>query len=169
MHLVEEKQMIWLVLKKIHDLIIGQGNICVSVRYFCFYIIFCYYSVCYSPDGKCVLAGGNSKYIGLYYIKQNLLLSRYITTINKDIEAVSEQLNTSKIAEIGYMSDNNNEELSDYEYRDTVKLIRKQLPGVQVTDYSSRKFKPQIRFVSLLLNNNDWQQRQLNQPTKKQK
>ncbi len=85
-------------------------------------------------NGKCLIGGGNSKYICLYYLPQSLLLKRYITSINKSFEGVLENPNMTKLEIIK----NRNEMEKN---RDIIKLKRKQLPGVDITDYSSRKRK----------------------------
>ena len=77
----------------------------------------------YSPNGKCLIAGGHSKYICLYYLPQSLLLKRFITTINKDFEGVLENPNMDKKEEI-----QNQDEME--RNRDIIKLNRRQLPGM---------------------------------------
>ena len=50
----------------------------------------------YSPNGKCLIGGGHSKYVCLYYLPQSLLLQRFVTTKNTDYEGVMNNPNMSK-------------------------------------------------------------------------
>jgi len=45
----------------------------------CMHVCVCVYvcSVCYSADGSCVLAGGNSKYVCIYHIQRKILLKKF--------------------------------------------------------------------------------------------
>jgi periodic tryptophan protein 2 len=45
-------------------------------------------SVCYSADGSCVLAGGNSKYVCIYEISQQILLKKFQVTYNRSLDGV---------------------------------------------------------------------------------
>jgi hypothetical protein len=40
-------------------------------------------SLCYSADGTCVLAGGNSKFVCIYEISQRLLLKKFTVSHNQ--------------------------------------------------------------------------------------
>eukprot|EP00483_Globobulimina_turgida_P002597 UN02601 len=91
-------------------------------------------SINYSPDGKLLIAGGVSKYICLYYLPQSLLIKRYMTSVNKDFEGVMENPNMNKIERF-----KNRDEME--QNRDIIKLHRRQLPGVDVSDFSSRRRK----------------------------
>ena len=42
-----------------------------------FILIFLFHSLCYSADGACILAGGNSRYVCIYEITSHLLLRRF--------------------------------------------------------------------------------------------
>ena len=80
-------------------------------------------TISYSPNGKCLIGGGHSKYICLYYLPQRLLLKRYMTTKNKELEGVMENPNMDKKEE----QLNRAEEERN---RDIIKLNRRQLPGL---------------------------------------
>lgn len=78
----------------------------------------------YSPNGKCLIAGGHSKYICLYYLPQSLLLRKFVTTKNKNYEGALENPNLRKNEII-----QNQDELE--RNKDVVKLNRRQLPGLK--------------------------------------
>ena len=136
-----------------------------------------YTCLTYSADGRCILAGGNSKYIGLYYINPAshglqgttsslLLLSRFVTCINKDYDGILENLNHSNyVPKLGIYLDNRGKFGSNPSEvktgtnamitgdttddllldsreknlrKDIIKMKRLNLPGVNMTDYSTR-------------------------------
>ena len=51
-------------------------------------------SVCYSADGSCVLAGGNSKYVCIYEISQQILLKKFQVTFNRSLDGVLDEVRT---------------------------------------------------------------------------
>ena len=61
----------------------------------------CFTSVCYSADGLCVLAGGNSKFVCIYQIDQKILLKKFVTTTNLSFEGVLDKLNSRHMSEAG--------------------------------------------------------------------
>ena len=68
--------------RKINDRMTASNN--ASSRYFT--------SVCYSADGSCVLAGGNSKYVCIYEISQQILLKKFQVTFNRSLDGVLDEV-----------------------------------------------------------------------------
>ncbi|KAJ3365689.1 hypothetical protein HDU91_002105 [Kappamyces sp. JEL0680] len=98
-------------------------------------------SLCFTSDGRGVLAGGNSKYVCLYDIGSQSLLKRFQVSHNLSLDRMHEQLNSKNMTEAGprELLDETGE-LSDLEDR-----MDKTLPGVQTGDASLRSVKPEAR------------------------
>ncbi|XP_031488518.1 periodic tryptophan protein 2 [Nymphaea colorata] len=58
-------------------------------------------SLCYSADGNYILAGGNSKYICMYDITDQVLLRRFQTTHNLSLDGILDLLNSKKMTDAG--------------------------------------------------------------------
>ncbi|CCI41839.1 unnamed protein product [Albugo candida] len=58
-------------------------------------------SLCYSADGRCVLAGGRSKYICIYETSQQILLKKFQISHNRSLEGVLHHLNSSEMTASG--------------------------------------------------------------------
>eukprot|EP00123_Amoebidium_parasiticum_P001398 comp12472_c0_seq1/m.7413 comp12472_c0_seq1/g.7413 ORF comp12472_c0_seq1/g.7413 comp12472_c0_seq1/m.7413 type:complete len:857 (-) comp12472_c0_seq1:495-3065(-) len=104
----------------------------------------CFTSVCYSADGRCVLAGGRSKYICIYDCEQKVLLRRFQISENRGLDGLLDKLNSKNMTEAGpleLLSDSDNSDPEDR--RDT------SLPGVQKGDLSARKTRPEVRTKSV--------------------
>ncbi|KAK9239150.1 WD40-repeat-containing domain protein [Lipomyces kononenkoae] len=99
----------------------------------------------YNSDGSCILAGGNSKYICLYDIDNEVLLRKYTISRNMSLEGTVDFLNSKDMTDAGPLQlvDDAGEE-SDLENR-----IDKTLPGASRGDLSARKVKPAIRTASI--------------------
>lgn len=99
-------------------------------------------SLCYSADGESILAGGHSKFVCIYCIKEQVLLKKFEISCNLSLDAMEEFLDRRKMTEFGSLAlvdegtgDGDGVEIS--------------LPGVRRGDMSSRHFKPEIRVTSL--------------------
>lgn len=68
--------------RKMNDRMSADNN--ASSRYFT--------SVCYSADGSCVLAGGNSKYVCIYEVSQQILLKKFQVTFNRSLDGVLDEV-----------------------------------------------------------------------------
>lgn len=68
--------------RKMNDRQTANNN--ASSRYFT--------SVCYSADGSCILAGGNSKYVCIYEISQQILLKKFQVTFNRSLDGVLDEV-----------------------------------------------------------------------------
>ena len=100
----------------------------------------CFSSVCYSADGRCVLAAGKSKYVCIYELSQNMLLKKFTLSNNRSVDGIVDKLNSKDVTEAGPMALIDHDESSDLEDR-----IDNSLPGVRKGDLSKRKTRPEIR------------------------
>lgn len=99
-------------------------------------------SLAFSADGSFLLAGGSSKYVCVYDIKEQVMLRRFQITHNRAIDGVLDQLNSKQMSDAGPLGDiidfNSDEDEAD----DTLRL----LPG----DVSKReRYSARTRCVSL--------------------
>nr|XP_046191021.1 PWP2 small subunit processome component [Oncorhynchus gorbuscha] len=99
-------------------------------------------SLCYSADGESILAGGQSKFVCIYNIKEQILMKKFEISCNLSLDAMEEFLDRRKMTEFGSLA-LVDEGVGD---GDGVELS---LPGVRKGDMSSRHFKPEIRVSSL--------------------
>ena len=68
--------------RKFNDRMTADNN--ASSRYFT--------SICYSADGSYLLAGGNSKYVCIYEISQQMLLKKFQVTFNRSLDGVLDEV-----------------------------------------------------------------------------
>jgi len=68
--------------RKLNDRMTSDNN--ASSRYFT--------SICYSADGSCLLAGGNSKYVCIYDVSQQMLLKNFQVTFNRSLDGVPDEV-----------------------------------------------------------------------------
>lgn len=73
--------------RKINDRMTADNN--ASSRYFT--------SVCYSADGSCILAGGNSKYVCIYEVSQQMLLKKFQVTFNRSLDGVLDEVRSMNL------------------------------------------------------------------------
>uniref|UniRef100_UPI003AAAA85B PWP2 small subunit processome component n=1 Tax=Centroberyx gerrardi TaxID=166262 RepID=UPI003AAAA85B len=99
-------------------------------------------SLCYSADGESMLAGGQSKFVCIYNIKEQILLKKFEISCNLSFDAMEEFLDRRKMTEFGSLA------LVDEGAGDG-DGVHLSLPGVKRGDMSSRHFKPEIRVSSL--------------------
>ncbi|VTJ77688.1 Hypothetical predicted protein [Marmota monax] len=99
-------------------------------------------TLCYSADGQSILAGGMSRFVCLYHVREQILVKRFELSCNLSLDAMEEFLNRRKMTEFGNLA------LIDQDAgeEDGVAIP---LPGVKKGDMSSRHFKPEIRVTSL--------------------
>lgn len=58
-----------------------------------FFIVFrAFTSLCYSADGECILAGGQSKNVCIYNVQEGILLKKFQITQNRSFDAVDVSL-----------------------------------------------------------------------------
>ncbi|KAL2926244.1 Periodic tryptophan protein 2 [Bienertia sinuspersici] len=80
-------------------------------------------TLCYSADGSYILAGGNSKFICMYDVAEQVLLRRFQITLNLSLDGVLDILNSKKMTEAGPL------DLIDDNDSDTEEGIDKQTRG----------------------------------------
>ena len=68
--------------RKMNDRMAADNN--ASSRYFT--------SIAYSADGTCLLAGGNSKYVCIYEISQQILLKKFQISFNRSLDGVLDEV-----------------------------------------------------------------------------
>ncbi|KAJ3732921.1 WD40-repeat-containing domain protein [Lentinula guzmanii] len=103
-------------------------------------------SLAYTADGKCVLAGGNSKYVVLYDVREGegVLLRKFTISENLSLDGTQEFLDSRRVNEAGVNIDSliiDNDDDDDYERR----RLDDTLPGVQRGDLSVRKYRRSAR------------------------
>uniref|UniRef100_H3CZ41 PWP2 small subunit processome component n=1 Tax=Tetraodon nigroviridis TaxID=99883 RepID=H3CZ41_TETNG len=99
-------------------------------------------SLCYSADGESVLAGGLSKFVCIYNIREQLLVKKFEISSNLSFDAMEEFLDRRKMTEFGSLALVDDGDVDG----DGVHIS---LPGVRRGDMSSRHFRPEIRVSSL--------------------
>ena len=101
-------------------------------------------TLAYTADGSCILAGGQSKSICIYHIKEMLLIKKFEVTQNRSFDAMDGIISRKKLSEFGT-------NLDLIEDRDDpaggTKAIR--LPGTKKGDMSSRVHRPEVRVSGL--------------------
>jgi periodic tryptophan protein 2 len=68
--------------RKLNDRMTSDNN--AASRYFT--------SICYSADGSCVLAGGNSKYVCIYHVSEQILIKKFQVTFNRSLDGVLDEV-----------------------------------------------------------------------------
>ncbi|XP_032485862.1 periodic tryptophan protein 2 homolog isoform X1 [Phocoena sinus] len=99
-------------------------------------------TLCYSADGQSILAGGMSKFVCIYHVKEQILRKKFEISCNLSLDAMEEFLNRRKMTEFGNLA------LIDQDAMEEGG-VPIPLPGVKKGDMSSRHFKPEIRVTSL--------------------
>ena len=97
-------------------------------------------SICYSADGNCILAGGNSKYICIYELQSLVMLKKFILSKNMAFDGIQEFLNSKRNTEAGPIDliDIDEDEDMDRQKDDS-------LPGTKRGDLSDRKVRLAVR------------------------
>ncbi|KAK6486703.1 PWP2 small subunit processome component [Huso huso] len=99
-------------------------------------------SLCYSADGQSILAGGQSKFVCIYNVREQILMKKFEISCNHSLDAMEEYLDRRKMTEFGSLA------LIDEGAGDG-DAVTLSLPGVRKGDMSSRHFKPEIRVTCL--------------------
>ena len=127
--------------RKMNDRMTSDNN--AASRYFT--------SVCYSADGSCVLAGGNSKYVCIYEVSQQVLVKKFQVTFNRSLDGVLDELNSKNLTDGGPIDE---EALSDDDNKSRAFL----LPGARRGDDGSRKSRVEVltRQLSFSSTGREW-------------
>jgi len=94
-------------------------------------------SVCYSADGSCVLAGGNSKFVCIYDVAHQALLKKFQVTHNRSFDGVLDELNSKNVGDDGMVISNGGSD-------DEAQFNNYNLPGAKRNDDGSRKSKVEV-------------------------
>jgi len=98
-------------------------------------------SVCFSADGQSVLAGGNSKFICIYEVSQQMLLKKFQISHNRSLDGVLDKLNSKLMTDGGPTSEiEQNEE--DISSKASTAFA---LPGAKRQDDGKRRTKLEVR------------------------
>ena len=100
-------------------------------------------NLCFSSDGTCILAGGNSKYMCMYDISQQLLVKKFTISSNRSLDGVLEYLNSANMTEAGPI------DLLQYDNDSDSETEYSAIPGATRGDTGKRKAKPVIRCKSV--------------------
>lgn len=98
-------------------------------------------SLTYSADGQCLLAGGNSKYVVIYDVRDGVMVKKFQISQNLSMDGTEEFLDNRKVTEAG------NEDLIDQrgDESDLEDRIDYTLPGVARGDMSKRRYRQEAR------------------------
>ncbi|KAL3276990.1 hypothetical protein HHI36_012350 [Cryptolaemus montrouzieri] len=100
-------------------------------------------SLCYSADGEYLIAGGQSKNVCIYNVKEKLLVKKFEITQNRSLDAMDDFINRRKLTEFGNLAlveERENREGGPVSIR---------LPGVRKGDMAARVHKPEVRVFCL--------------------
>eukprot|EP00039_Didymoeca_costata_P029411 m.24578 g.24578 ORF g.24578 m.24578 type:complete len:904 (-) comp7619_c0_seq2:59-2770(-) len=100
----------------------------------------CFTNICYSADGSCLLAGGNTKYVCIYEVSQAVLLKRICISNNRSLDGTLQFLNSKDMTDAGPMALIDADSDSDVEDR-----LDTSLPGSVKGDFSTRRARPEVR------------------------
>ncbi|OCH89636.1 WD40 repeat-like protein [Obba rivulosa] len=98
-------------------------------------------SMTYTADGRCLLAGGNSKYVVLYDVLESVMVKKFQISQNLSLDGTEEFLDSRKVTEAGNIDliDTRGDE-SDLEDR-----MDYALPGAARGDMSKRRYRQEAR------------------------
>ncbi|XP_049290159.1 periodic tryptophan protein 2 homolog [Anopheles funestus] len=96
-------------------------------------------SICYSADGECLLAGGKSKYVCIYNVKEGILLKKFQITQNRSLDGMDEYINRRKLTEFG--------NIALIEEREELEggNVALKLPGATKGDMAARNVLPEVK------------------------
>lgn len=98
-------------------------------------------TLCYTADGDCILAAGQSKHVCIYHVKQQILLKKFEISQNHSFDAMDDFISRRKMSEFGNLALVEEREPNDGDRPETSIA----LPGVKKGDMASRSFKPEVR------------------------
>ncbi|EJU02450.1 WD40 repeat-like protein [Dacryopinax primogenitus] len=102
-------------------------------------------SLAYTADGQNVLAGGNSKYVCLYDVRERVLLAKFQISQNLSLDGTEEFLDSRKVTEAGNIDGIDRQgEASDLEDR-----LNPRLPGAQRGDMGKRRYRQEARTMCI--------------------
>lgn len=100
-------------------------------------------SISYTADGGCVIAGGNSKFVCIYDVRDGMLLKRFEISENLSLDGTEEMLDNRRMGEGGPVEGiDRSGELEDLDERLDANRV---LPGSKGGDMSRRRYRPEVR------------------------
>ena len=98
-------------------------------------------SVTYTADGTCVLAGGQSKYVVIYDVREGVMLKKFQISENLSLDGTQEMLDSRRMTEAGPLDSIDTQgDASDLEDRLDITL-----PGAQKGDLSKRRVRREAK------------------------
>jgi periodic tryptophan protein 2 len=95
-------------------------------------------SLAYTADGSCIIAGGNTKYVLIYNVREGVMIKKFQISQNLSLDGTQEFLDSRLNTEAGPYDDRGDE--SDLEDR-----LDTSLPGAMKGDASKRRYRPEAR------------------------
>jgi periodic tryptophan protein 2 len=95
-------------------------------------------SMAYTADGRCLIAGGNSKYVVIYDVREAVMVKKFQISENLSLDGTLEFLDSRKVTEAGPMELIDNDDDSDAG-------LDQSLPGAKRGDLSKRKNRQEVR------------------------
>ena len=105
-----------------------------------------YNSLAYTADGRCILAGGNSKYVVLYDVQEGggVMVKKFQISENLSLDGIEEFLDSRKVNDAGVNTDLIDARGDESDLEDRMDLS---LPGASrgAGDMSIRRYRPEAR------------------------
>ena len=100
-------------------------------------------SLAYTADGRCLLAGGNSKYVVLYDVREGIMLKKFQISQNLSLDGTEEFLDSRKVNSAGI----NVDLVDDRDGSDLEDRMDTSLPGASrgAGDMSIRRYRQEAR------------------------
>ncbi|EGC29042.1 hypothetical protein DICPUDRAFT_159422 [Dictyostelium purpureum] len=102
--------------------------------------------IAFTPNGECLIAGGDSKYICIYHVDQQVLVKKYSTSQNLSLDGISLDIDWRKVGEFGHIDTFDKDFDSDDDLSEKNKEF---LPGTSKGDLSERTTKKKQRTTSI--------------------
>jgi len=102
-------------------------------------------TVCYSADGTCILAAGNTKWVCIYNVARHICVKKFSVSGNKSLDGVRDQLNSKRMTDAGPLDEIDHD--SDDERGDVLDRQDDSLPGARRAggDDGARKLRLSAR------------------------
>jgi len=98
-------------------------------------------SLAYTADGTCIIAGGSSKYVLIYDVRDGVMIKKFQISENLSLDGTQEFLDSRKMTEAGPV-DGLDLRGDEEDLNDRVDIT---LPGAQRGDLSKRKYRRAAR------------------------
>ncbi|TFK49171.1 WD40 repeat-like protein [Heliocybe sulcata] len=101
-------------------------------------------SLAWTADGRCILAGGSSKYVVLYDVQEGVMLKKYQISENLSLDGTQELLDSRRVNDAGINVDLIDDRGEESDLQDRLDDYNT-LPGAQRGDLSKRRYRPEAR------------------------